>query len=338
MKSISHSIGSIFQPIFHIVGWMLATIYGVIPNYAVAIVLLTVIIMAILTPFTVKSTRSMKAMQKLQPEIKKLQQKYKGPENRQLLNQEMMELYKQEGVNPLGGCLPMFLQTPFLIILYGCIKGLSNTVTSKAGVITAEPRYIPTSSKMYQNLIQAHGQVKVWGMDLSMKPFSSHGSFWAAIPFFVFVIIAVALQYFQMQQMNTRSKKQGQVIPSQQQTMQRIFPIIFAYIYLIVPAAVVVYMIVSSGIRIITQTVIYNVDEKKERAGTVDRYAVKSKGDPDAPKEIPAANPTDDDTIPVKSTTPKPSTPKPTQTRASRPAPKPVNQQRSKAKRKRKAR
>ena len=59
--------------------------------------------------------------------MKKLQQKYKGPENRQLLNEEMMKLYREEGVNPVGGCLPMLLQAPFLFILYSVIKGLAFT-------------------------------------------------------------------------------------------------------------------------------------------------------------------------------------------------------------------
>ena len=90
MKSLTHSIGSLFQPIFKLFGWILAFFYGLIPNYGVAIVLLTIVIMGALTPFTIKSTKSMQAMQKLQPEIKKLQQKYKGPENRQILNEEMM--------------------------------------------------------------------------------------------------------------------------------------------------------------------------------------------------------------------------------------------------------
>ena len=85
----------------------------------------------------------MVAMQKLQPEMKKLQQKYKGPENRQLLNEEMMKLYNEEGVNPLGGCLPMLLQTPFLIMLYSVIKGFANKVM-KAGKMVSQPRYIPT--------------------------------------------------------------------------------------------------------------------------------------------------------------------------------------------------
>jgi hypothetical protein len=68
MKSIAHDVGSVFQPIFHIVGWLLALCYDLIPNYAIAIVMLTIIIMAVLTPFTIKSTKSMMAMQKLQPD------------------------------------------------------------------------------------------------------------------------------------------------------------------------------------------------------------------------------------------------------------------------------
>src|SRR5665213_436550 len=100
MHSITHFVGGIFQPIFHLVAWMLAFLYGLIPNYAIAIALLTIIIMGLLTPFTVKSTRSMISMQSLAPEIKKLQHKYKGPENRLTFNDEMLKLYIEEGVNP----------------------------------------------------------------------------------------------------------------------------------------------------------------------------------------------------------------------------------------------
>jgi YidC/Oxa1 family membrane protein insertase len=106
MRAISKFFGTIFQPIFHGIAWLLAFFYGLVPNYLFAIVLLTIVIMGVLTPLTVKSTKSMMAMQKLQPEIKKLQQKYKGPENRQMLNDEMMKLYREQGVNPVGGCLP----------------------------------------------------------------------------------------------------------------------------------------------------------------------------------------------------------------------------------------
>ena len=68
---------------------------------------------------------------------------------------------------------------------------------------------------------------------------------------------AVVLQYFQMAQINNRNRKTGQPMPSQQQTMQRILPIIFAYFYMVIPAAVVLYMIISTGIRIITQDIMF---------------------------------------------------------------------------------
>src|SRR5580704_7087819 len=228
MKSFAHDVGSVFQPIYDLLGRIMAFFYGIIPNYAVAIALLTVVIMAVLTPFTIKSTKSMVAMQKLQPELKKLQQKYKGPENRQLLNEEMMKLYREEGVNPLGGCLPMLLQAPFLFILYNVIKGMSYEVKNKAGVLVSQPRYLPHNTTMYQHLIATGGQVKVWGMDLSLRvfPISAHGSFAAALPFFAFVALAVGLQYFQMAQINNRSRKSGQAMPSQQLMMQRVLPII----------------------------------------------------------------------------------------------------------------
>ncbi len=287
MSSFIHTISTIFHPIFAFFGFLLAFFYSIIPNYAVAIILLTVVIMGALTPFTIKSTKSMMSMQKIQPEIKKLQVKYKGPENRQLLNDELMKLYREEGVNPLGGCLPLLLQAPFLFILYSVIKGLSFTKLVK-GVMVAEPRYIPHTSKMYENLVHSGGQIKVFGMDLSLKSFSSHGSFAAAIPFFVFVAIAVGLQYFQMAQMNNRNKKSGQSMPSQQQAMQRFLPIIFAYFYLVIPAAVVLYMIVSTIIRIITQDLMFRTGVSNPVKNGVERVLPpaekKAESNPTSPK------------------------------------------------------
>ena len=117
-------IGKIFHPLFEFFGLILSAIYSVTNNYGLSIIGLTVLIMLALTPVTIKSTKSMIAMQRLQPEMKKLQAKYKGPENRELLNQEMMKLYKENGTSPFGACLPPLLQMPFLIVLYSLIRGL----------------------------------------------------------------------------------------------------------------------------------------------------------------------------------------------------------------------
>jgi YidC/Oxa1 family membrane protein insertase len=282
-NSLVHGLGEIFQPIYKLFANILAAIYAVIPNYAIAIIVFTIIIMGALTPLTVKSTKSMMAMQRLQPEIKRLQQKYKGSgaEGRQQMNEELMRLYKEEGVNPASGCVPMLIQMPFLFIMYSVIKGLTHTVTVH-GHVVANPLYIPHGSKMYHNLVAHPGEMNAFGMNLALKPFSHHGSVAAAIPYFVLVAAAVVLQYIQMNQMNKRNPAAAQANP-QVQTMQKVMPILFAYIYFVVPAGVVLYMLTSTTIRIITQDVIF-------RRGIVqapgERTVPGAKGAP-APKDAP---------------------------------------------------
>ncbi len=91
-------------------------LYGHVKNYGVVIIVLTVLIKIIFFPLTHKSYSSMKKMQDIQPQMRALQEKYKG--DRQRLNQEMMKLYGEKGVNPMGGCLPMLLQIPVFFALY----------------------------------------------------------------------------------------------------------------------------------------------------------------------------------------------------------------------------
>ena len=96
--------------------WFLNYINQYIHNYGIAIILLTVMIKILFWPLTHKSYASMKAMQKLQPEIQKLKERFKNDRARQ--GQETMELYKQHRVNPMGGCLPMLIQIPVFFALY----------------------------------------------------------------------------------------------------------------------------------------------------------------------------------------------------------------------------
>ena len=102
-------------------GAILSFFYSVIPSYGLAIILLTVLVRLVMFPLTYRQTRSLQAMQRLQPKIKELQRKHKG--NRQKLNEEMMKLYKEHQVNPLGGCLPLLLQFPVFIALYAVLRG-----------------------------------------------------------------------------------------------------------------------------------------------------------------------------------------------------------------------
>jgi YidC/Oxa1 family membrane protein insertase len=110
-----------------LIGWladllriMLDLFHRLIPNYGVAILLLTLLIKLLFWPLTNKSMRSTARMQTLQPKMKELQAKYK--ENPQKLNQEMAAMYKKEGVSPLGGCLPLLLQLPIFFALYNLLN------------------------------------------------------------------------------------------------------------------------------------------------------------------------------------------------------------------------
>jgi YidC/Oxa1 family membrane protein insertase len=100
--------------------WVLDQIVWLVPNYAIAVILLTFLVKAAMFRLTWKQHASMIAMQKVAPELKYLQEQYKG--DRQKLAQKQMELWKKHGVNPLGGCLPLLVQIPIFIALYNAFQ------------------------------------------------------------------------------------------------------------------------------------------------------------------------------------------------------------------------
>src|SRR5688500_14683613 len=139
-------------------------------SYAGAIMLLTLGVMILVMPLTLKSTRSMIAMQQLQPELRKLQAKHK--DDRQKLNEEMMAFYKEHNISPLGGCLPLIVQTPVFIVLYQVLIGLTRQRPYGADMGTAagqlvrnpdggglfesfgtfDPKYLEHTTNLYQDL------------------------------------------------------------------------------------------------------------------------------------------------------------------------------------------
>lgn len=107
---------AIIRPISKGVLWAFTHLHQYIPNYGLVLILFGIIIKILVFPLTKKSYVSMKEMQLLQPKMKELREKYK--DDSQKLNQEMMKLYKEHGVNPMGGCLPMLIQMPLLYALF----------------------------------------------------------------------------------------------------------------------------------------------------------------------------------------------------------------------------
>ncbi len=101
--------------------WVMQFFYNITHSYGLAIILLTIVVRVVIMPLYHGQLRYMRKMQELQPEMKRLQEKYKKDPQR--LNQEMMDLYKRVGTNPLAGCIPMIVQLP---ILYALFAGLEH--------------------------------------------------------------------------------------------------------------------------------------------------------------------------------------------------------------------
>ncbi len=136
---------------------------GIVHNYGVTIILFTLIIKLLLYPLTAKQTKSMKAMQDLQPEMDKIKKKNKDDKEKQ--QEEMMELYKNNNVNPAAGCLPMILQLAILIPLYRAILSLSDVLTEESflwiGTLTSGSLAEPDVAIVLVNAVAMIGQTYV---------------------------------------------------------------------------------------------------------------------------------------------------------------------------------
>ena len=237
---------------FQILAGLLAFFYDhVVHDYAAAITLLTLSVMLVLAPLTWKGTRSMLAMQRLQPEIKKLQAKHKN--DRQALNEAMMAFYKEHQVNPLSGCLPTLIQFPVLIVMFRVLRGLTHLNHEHQSA----PQYISHASDLYKALVHAGGHMVSLGMDLSRTAAQSKGT--DRIPLYILIVLVVGSSFWQSRQMTARNPGAAAANP-QAQMMTRIFPLFSGLISFNLPAGVVLYFLVSNMIRIAQQSLMYRLD------------------------------------------------------------------------------
>jgi YidC/Oxa1 family membrane protein insertase len=216
------------DPLYNAFGAVLAFFYAIVPNLGVAIILLTITVMLVLFPLTAKSARSMLAMQRLQPEMKRLQAKYKG--DRQKLNEEMMKLYQEHKVNPLGGCLPLLVQMPVFFALFHVLRHTLGTV--------------PEGSSLYQAILAAEPDgLTFLGMDLSLQPTDNHGDLISALPYYILVGLVFLTGFMQSRQ-SQRNAPPGQ--NPQMQMITKVLPIAFGAFSLFFPAGLVLYFLVSN--------------------------------------------------------------------------------------------
>lgn len=246
-------LGDIWNGILNGLGAILAFFYAIVPSYGLAIIGLTILLRLVLFPLTAKQARSMLAMQRIQPEIKKLQAKYKN--DRQRLNEETMAFYKENKINPLAGCLPLLAQLPIFIALFRILRDPFD--------------YIPEGSSLYQAFCGGVAKescnpagLDFLGVDLSLSAQDPHGSFLAALPYLLLVALVGLSGYLQSKQ---SMRYQAQANP-QTQMIGKLMPVIFMFISLSMPAGVVLYFFVSNVWQIGQQEIIFRREGQKPLA------------------------------------------------------------------------
>ncbi len=232
-----------FDGLFEVTAKTLSFFYDLVPNYAIAIAMLTLVVMVITTPFTLKGTRSMIQMQRLQPEMKRLQIKHK--DDRQKLNEELMAFYKENNLNPLGGCLPLLLQTPIFIILFNVVRGLTRI---PEGSETFSPKYLDHGSKLFEHLDGAR-EMMAFGVDLAESSSKALGEgFVHGLPHVALVAVVAVSSYYQQKQIQGRNPNAE--VPPQQKMLMRLMPAMFVVFAFVSPSGLVVYFVVSNLYRI----------------------------------------------------------------------------------------
>ena len=268
---------------FDLLANLLSWFYDFWPSYGMAITLLTLLIMVILTPLTLKQTKSMIKIQHVQPELKKIQNKYKNDKER--MNKEVMAFYTANNVNPLSGCLPLFVQAPVFLVLYNVIRGLTRRLSNigeHAGWIAGRfnqevsvppdrmevfyPDYIDHQSALFNDLSQEKEMVS-WGVDLARSASDAlSDGFVTSVPYFILILLVFASSWYQQKQI--RGRNQQAAISPQQQMIFKIMPFFLPVISFSFDAALVVYFVISNLYRIIQQGYItrkfYGENENKE--------------------------------------------------------------------------
>jgi YidC/Oxa1 family membrane protein insertase len=181
--------------------------YQLTNDYGLAVILLTVSVRIVLLPLTIKQTKSMQEMKRIQPKMKELQEKYKN--NKEKLQEEMMKFYKEHKVNPLAGCLPLLLQLPIMFALFQVLRHLGA-----------------------ENFLFFMDDISL----STQKAVSEMGAL-GAMPYLILVAIMIGTTYVQSKMMST---------DAQQDKMMLFMSVFMAYLGWTLPAGVVLYLAVTN--------------------------------------------------------------------------------------------
>ncbi|NUO45785.1 MAG: membrane protein insertase YidC [Streptomyces sp.] len=242
------TIASLFSFITTPVSWVIVQfhkVYGAIfgPDtgwaWGLSIVSLVILIRICLIPLFVKQIKSTRAMQTLQPEMKKIQERYKNDKQRQ--SEEMMKLYKETGTNPLSSCLPILAQSPFFFALYHVLNGIATG--DQIGVIN-------------ESLLASARKAHIVGAPLAAKFTDSQSTVEALgatlmdvrVVTAIMIVMMSASQFFTQRQLMTKNVDTTVKTPfmQQQKMLMYVFPVMFAVFGINFPVGVLVYWLTTN--------------------------------------------------------------------------------------------
>ena len=237
-------------------------------DVVLSIIVFTILIRLLTYPLTAQQQRSMRAQQELQPQIKKLQEKHKN--DKEKLNQETMKLYKEQGINPLGGCLPLIIQLPILIGLYQAITHA--LAATPLQLIDLSGRFLVPG---LDHLVPLNN---MWlGMDLTQAP-GTNPVYAYALP-----VVVLITSYLQSKIMSPAAKPKNddeEEKPNQAaamtQSMTTVMPLMFGFFSLQFSVGLSIYFIVSNIVGIVQYAAQGKVDWRSLIPGIPGRSAASS--------------------------------------------------------------
>ena len=199
---------------------VLKFINGFVGNYVIAIIIVTILMRVVIFPLTLKQEKSMKKMRDFQPEVDKLKEKYK--DNAQKQNEEIMKLYKENNINPMGGCLPILIQMPIFVALYYAFSGSA----------------IPNDATfLWFNLKRPDEFYKIGTFAINLLP-----------------VLNTIVTYFQQKIMSDTTK--GQETNNTMQSMLYMMPLMMLFLFYRMPSGVTLYYLISGLLSVIQQYII----------------------------------------------------------------------------------
>jgi len=253
-------MGQLFNGLQDLLGSALAFFYDLVPSYGLAIVLLTISVNLLLFPLTLKQTRSTRAFQSIQPEVRRIQKELK--EKPEEMQKELMRVQREAGATPGGCLLPLIVQFPIWLALF--------RVLSVTGIV-----HIPEGSTL--RVAIEGNQTTFLGMDLGLKVSEAVAvGIGTAIPYLLMLAIMVASQYVQQWHATAGQVRPDNPQAAATQMITKVMPLFIGFVSYNFPAGLVLYWMTGNIFRLLQQVVIFRIDGRPQVPVGLDETAPRN--------------------------------------------------------------